>query len=86
MQNWENGRKIPESALKLLNTLEPETNSHATNNNNASSIPVTDSYYQINDRILRLVEKQHELTERYLNALKKRDEQIDKLLSLILDK
>lgn len=85
VQNWEKGKNIPESALRLLRTMEYESISHPTNNNNKEN-EEENPYYQINDRILKLVEKQHDLTERYLNALKKRDEQIDKLLSIILDK
>lgn len=56
----------------LLKSKEP------AHDNEKTSLEISHS-----ERLLRLVEKQHELTERYLNAIKKRDEQLDKLLTIL---
>ena len=81
VQNWEKGKTIPESALRLLQTIgnEGETISSFASDNGVSVSAGRGSNVKVGtetERFMTVLESQ-------LEMLKKRDEQIDRLLTLL---
>lgn len=88
VQNWEKGKTIPESALRLLQTIgnEGENISSFASDNGVSVSAGRGSNVNVGtetERFILTIEKQQELMSRHLDAIAKRDEQIDRLLSIL---
>lgn len=88
IQNWENGKTIPESKLLLLESIanQGEVISSFAKDNSVSVSAGHGSKVSVGtetERFITTIERQQELMSRQLDALAKRDEQIDRLLSLL---
>lgn len=88
VQNWERGKTIPDSALKLLQAIgdNNEMVSSFASDNSVSVAAGSGSnvnFASETERFISALEKQQDLMSRQLDALDKRDEQIDRLLSLL---
>ena len=89
VQNWEQGKHIPESTLILLELLgfpvrEGEIVSSFASGN---SVSVSKSKEDTEtDKFLAALERQQELLLEQMKANNKRDEQIDRLLTLLENK
>ena len=88
VQNWEKGRNIPESSLKLLQSLGGggETISSFATENSVSVSAGHGSSVNVGtetERFIAAIERQQNLMNRQLDALAKRDAQIDRLISLL---
>lgn len=87
VQNWERGKTIPESMLRLLQTIgDGETISSYAAEKGVSVSAGRGSSVNVGtetERFISAIEKQQELMSRQLDALAKRDEQIDRLLSIL---
>ena len=81
VQNWEQGKHIPESTLTLLELLGyPMKESEAAPAGPANS---PGGEYIQPDRFLAALERQQSLLLEQMKSNTKRDEQIDRLLSLL---
>ena len=88
VQNWEKGKTIPESALRLLQTIgnTGETISSYASEKGVSVSAGRGSNVNVGtetERFISAITRQQELMSRQLDALAKRDEQIDRLLSIL---
>lgn len=87
VQNWEKGKTIPESMLRLLQTIgDGEMISSFAAEKGVSVSAGRGSSVNVGtemERFISAIEKQQELMSRQLDALAKRDEQIDRLLSIL---
>lgn len=87
VQNWENGKTIPESMLRLLKTIgDSETISSFATEKGVSVSAGRGSKVNVGtetERFISAIEKQQELMSRQLDALVKKDDQIDRLLSIL---
>lgn len=96
VQNWEQGKHIPESTLILLELLgfpvkEGEIISSLAYGNGVSVSAAKGSRVNVekskkdteSDKFLAVLERQQELLFEQMKANNKRDEQIDRLLSLL---
>jgi transcriptional regulator with XRE-family HTH domain len=88
VQNWEKGKNIPESSLKLLQSLGAggeNVSSFAAENSvsvaagNGSNVNVGTE----TERFIAAIERQQDIVLRQLETMAKRDEQIDRLISLL---
>ena len=99
MQNWEQGKHIPESSLILLELLgfpvrEGEIVSSFASSNSVSVSAAQGSRVNVakskenteTDKFLAALERQQELLLEQMKANNKRDEQIDRLLTLLENK
>jgi transcriptional regulator with XRE-family HTH domain len=88
IQNWEMGKKIPESAMKLLQTFvaEHESISPAIQANSADSPVEIRSGTSETEKFISALERQQELMFRQLDIIERRDEQIDRLIKLLEDR
>lgn len=88
VQNWERGRTIPDSMMKLLEKIgsEDETISSYAKDNGVSVAAGHGSNVNVGtetERFMAAIERQAQLMSRQLDLLDKRDEQIDRLLALL---
>lgn len=88
VQNWEKGRNIPESSLKLLQSLGAagESISSYAKENSVSVAAGVGSNVSVGtetERFISTIERQQDIMSRQLDALAKRDAQIDRLISLL---
>lgn len=100
VQNWERGRKIPESALNLLREMfgDYETISHkddCSENTTSQDLTALDAekffdviikQQEIMNRQINVLENQQEIMNRQIEALNKRDERIERILSMLESK
>lgn len=91
VQNWEQGKHIPESTLILLELLgfpvrEGEIVSSFASGNSVSVSAAQGSRVNETDKFLAALERQQELLLEQMKANNKRDEQIDRLLTLLENK
>ncbi len=88
VQNWEMGRTIPDSAIRLLQHIESEgeTISSSSTDNGISVAAGNGSSVKVGSeaaRLITLLEKQQEQTDEHLQIIKRRDAQIDRLITVI---
>lgn len=88
VQNWEMGRNIPDSAIRLLQHIESEgeTISSSSTDNGISVAAGNGSNVNVSSeaaRLITLLEKQQEQTDEHLQIIKRRDVQIDRLINVI---
>ena len=99
VQNWERGKTIPESALKLLKEMfgDYETVSPVEEAANLTPqdvaklgterfLDVILKQQEIMNRQLDVLESQQQLMTRQLDAINKRDERIERILSILEEK
>lgn len=99
VQNWERGKTIPESALKLLKEMfgDYETVSPVEEATNLTPqdvaklgterfLDVILKQQEIMNRQLDVLESQQQLMTRQLDAINKRDERIERILSILEEK
>ncbi len=97
VQNWEQGKTIPESALRLLKTIgSSETISSSSNSKGISVAAGTGSNVKVGtetERLLSVIEQQQKTIDRQLEEIsetrklvQKRDAQIDQLLGILATK
>ena len=88
VQNWEMGKKVPESAIRLMQLIESEgeTISSSSTDNGISVAAGNGSSVNVGSeaaRLITLLEKQQEQTDEHLQIIKRRDAQIDRLITVI---
>lgn len=90
VQNWEMGKTVPESALRLLQLIDSsgdgETISSSSSDSGISVAAGKGSNVNVSgetSRLISLLEKQQQQTDRHLQLIHKRDEQIDRLIAVI---
>lgn len=88
VQNWEMGKKVPESAIRLMQLIESEgeTISSSSTDNGISVAAGNGSSVNVGSeaaRLITLLEKQQEQTDEHLQIIKRRDEQIERLIVVI---
>lgn len=88
VQNWEMGKTVPESAMRLMQLIdgEGETISSSSTDNGISVAAGNGSSVNVSSeaaRLIVLLEKQQEQTDEHLQIIKRRDEQINRLITVI---
>ena len=90
VQNWENGKTIPTSALRLLKRIDSgdeivssSATDSAINATGVNGSTVTVRAGRETERLMSLLEKAAAQTDEHLTIIHKRDEQIDRLLTLV---
>lgn len=91
VQNWEQGRNIPNSVMILLELLglpakDDETISHFSAAQGSIENIERSKGNTESDRFLAALERQQELLLEQMKANNKRDEQIDRLLTILENK
>lgn len=88
IQNWENGRTVPDSAVRLLETIcgKGETISSSARNNSVSVSAGSGSSVNVGtetERFINAIENQQKVICRQLDMIAKSQEQIDRLIGLL---
>lgn len=94
VQNWEQGKNIPNSVMILLELLGFPTNDDVATGSSVSIAAAQGSRVNVvkskenpeTDKFLSVLERQQTLMLEHMKANSKRDEQIDRLLTLLESK